>query len=215
MTPERFFKIKTMLDRRQTDLTIVMEEVHKSHNLAAMVRTCDAMGIHSAHAVIPQKGYRDFNGTAKGSGRWVEVSHYNDVETCITKLRGEGKRIVCAHLSDEAVDYRNEDYTRPMAVLFGQELYGVTDKAADLVDGHIIIPMMGMVESYNVSVSAAIILSEAQRQRKNAGTYDSRSLSDEDYRHALFKFAYPREAAKLDEQSKPYPDLDDEGNIIG
>lgn len=215
MTPERFLKIKDMLSRRQSDLTIVMEEVHKSHNLAAMVRTCDAMGIHSAHAVIPKKGYRDFNGTAKGSGRWVDVSHYDNVESCITKLRGEGKRIVCAHLSEEAVDYREEDYTKPMAVLFGQELYGVTDKAAGLVDGHIIIPMMGMVESYNVSVSAAIILSEAQRQRQNAGMYDSQSLNDKDFANALFKFSYPRQAAQYDAEDKPYPELDDEGNVLG
>lgn len=213
MTPERFEKIKRMLDQRQADLTVIMEEVHKSHNLSAIIRTCDAMGVAYAHSVIPKGGYRDFNNTAKGAGRWVEVSQHQTVDQCFDVLRQQGKRIVCAHFSDKAVDYREEDYTQPMAILFGQELFGVTPEAAEKADGHVIIPMMGMTASYNVSVSAAIILAEAQRQRHAKGMFSSVQLNDAEYQRLLFTFAYPKEAQELLEQGRPFPALDENGQI--
>ena len=88
----------------------------------------------------------------------------------------QNMQILAAHLSLEAVNYRDVDYTQPTCILMGNEKHGVSDEAASIADKHIIIPMLGMVQSLNVSVATAVILFEAQRQRRNAGLYASPQL---------------------------------------
>jgi tRNA (guanosine-2'-O-)-methyltransferase len=98
-------------------------------------------------------------------------------------------------------------------VLFGTEKFGITERTVAAVDQHVIIPMMGMVSSFNVSVAAAIILSEACEQRRAAGLYQQRRLSEARYKHAFFRWAHPRLAAYCERYGVPYPALDDEGRI--
>ncbi len=214
MTPERFQTIKAVLARRQPDLTVITDEVHKGRNLSAIVRTCDAVGIQEFHCVEPQKGYRAFRGTALGSHKWVDTVLHNEVSSAIGSLKARGFQIVAAHLSDQAVDFREVDYTRPTALLMGTEKEGVSDEALTHVDQEVVIPMMGMVESFNVSVACAIILTEVQRQRQLAGLYDSRRLPDEEYQTKLFQWCQPLVREFCDARGLDYPALDDEGEII-
>lgn len=145
MTPERFQKYQQTLNLRQPDLTVLTDQVHKPHNLSAIVRTCDAVGVHEMHVTEPKEGYRDFRGRACGSQRWVQVNLYDEVENAISLLQQQGYAIYAAHFSEQAVNFRAVDYCRPCAVLLGAEKKGVSPEAAALVDQHITIPMQGMV----------------------------------------------------------------------
>ncbi len=215
MLPRRYKKLKQVLDRRQPDLTVLTEDVHKPHNLSAIMRTCDAVGVFSIHAV---NNYGDemptYSQVAQGSEKWVHLNSHPDIKTAIERLHQEGFTTYAAHLSEEAVDYRQIDYTLPTAILLGAEKWGVSQEAASLVDGHIIIPMLGMVESLNVSVAAAVILFEAQRQRLAAGFYDRVRLDRDTYRQTIFEWAYPKIAALHRQQGEAYPLLGEEGEII-
>lgn len=213
MTPERYRRLKAVLDKRQPDLTVLMENVHKPHNLSAILRTADAVGVYEAHAVHPTGGVPTFHDTSGGSEKWVYLRVHPTIEEAMAQLKARGFTVYAANLSERAVDYREVDYTRPAAVLLGAEKWGVSARAAELADADVIIPMMGMVQSLNVSVAAAVILFEAQRQRLAAGLYDRPRLDPETYRRTLFEWGYPREAAVLRRGGTPYPELDDEGRI--
>ena len=160
-----------MLARRQPDLTVCMEQVHKPHNVSAIIRTADAVGVHEVHAVWPGSRMRTMASAAAGSNSWVQVKTHRTIGDAVAHLKGQGMQILATHLSDNAVDFREIDYTRPTCILMGQEKTGITQEALALADQDIIIPMIGMVQSLNVSVASALILYEAQRQRQNAGMY--------------------------------------------
>ena len=214
MTPERYRRLKDVLDKRQPDLTVLMENVHKPHNLSAILRTADAVGVYEAHAVNPTGGVPTFHDTAGGSEKWVYLRVHPNVDEAVAHLKERGFTIYAANLSERAVDYREVDYTLPAVVLLGAEKWGVSERAAELADADVIISMMGMVQSLNVSVAAAVILFEAQRQRLAAGLYDRPRLEPATYKRTLFEWAYPREAATLRRQGRPYPDLDEAGAIV-
>lgn len=171
MTPERKQRIIDTACRRQSDLTVFMERVHKPHNLAAVLRTCDAVGVMRAHAVPGEHGLPALNNTAQGAQRWVELKRHADTEEGLEALKARGFACVAAHFSERAVDFRAIDYTRPTAIVLGTEKFGISHAAAAACDAHIVIPMHGMTQSLNVSVACALILYEAQRQRFEAGMY--------------------------------------------
>jgi len=180
MTLRRRERVATVLARRQPDLTVVAESVHKPHNLSAVLRSCDAVGIGTIHAVQPTGGVPTYTATSASAERWVDVMVHGTVEAAVAHLRRDGLTVYATRLSHTAVDYRNVDFVKPCAIIIGNEREGVTREAAELADAHIIIPMLGMVQSLNVSVATAVVLFEAQRQRLAAGLYDEpRLLEDE------------------------------------
>jgi len=172
MTMRRRERVATVLARRQPDLTVVAESVHKPHNLSAVLRSCDAVGIGTVHAIQPTGGVPTYTATSASAERWVDVIIHGSVTAAVRHVRRSGAIVYAAHLSDSAVDYRSVDYVKPCAIVIGNERDGVSREAADLADEHIVIPMLGMVQSLNVSVATAVILFEAQRQRMAAGMYD-------------------------------------------
>lgn len=180
MTMARRQRIHDVLAKRQPDLTVLAEEVHKPHNLSAILRSCDAVGIGTVHAVRPTGGVATYNATSASADKWVSLELHASIGEAAAALKDAGMRVYAAHFSEQAVDYRSVDYTVPCALLLGNEKAGVSDEAAALADQHVIIPMLGMVQSLNVSVAAAVILFEAQRQRLVAGMYDAPALSDEE-----------------------------------
>ncbi len=216
MTPERFERIRSVLDRRQPDLTVVLEDVHKPHNLSAIVRTCDAAGVFEAHAIAPDGGARTVEAVAQGTGRWVHLVTHRSLDDLFVRFREMGLRTYAAHPGGATFDYREVDYTAPTAVLFGQEKEGVSEAALRRVDGRLTIPMEGMVASLNVSVAAALVLYEARRQREAAGLYaGGPRLDPELYRRTLFEWAYPYFADLCRRTSTEYPELGPEGEILG
>ena len=212
VTRERYQKISAMLERRQPDLSVLAERVHKPHNLSAILRSCDAVGIGVVHAVAPTGGVPTFNETSASAHKWVAVR----VHGSLTEARAEvgGAQILAAHFSEGARDYRDVDYTRPTCVLLGNEKRGVSEGAAELADAHIIIPMLGMVQSLNVSVAAAVILFEAQRQRREAGFYSLPRLDEAARKRLTFEYLHPRRAEQLRAAGEAYPELDEDGDIV-
>lgn len=140
--------------------------------------------------------------------------HHNTVAEPIIQLQQQGYQIIAADVTPETVDYREVDYTRPTAVLVGAEVNGVSNAASRLVDTHIRLPMVGMVESYNVSVACALILNEAQRQRDAAGLYDTRRLPSPLYKKRFFHWAHPILAKLCDERGIPYPEVREDGEVV-
>lgn len=191
-----------------------MENVHKPHNLSAILRTCDAVGVFEAYAINPTDGVPTFSSTAQGSEKWVRLQVQPDIQTAIETLKQRGFRVYATHLSEYSVDYCTPDYTQPTAILLGAEKWGVSNHAITLADQLIKIPMWGMVQSLNVSVAAAVILFEAQRQRMQAGLYDHVRLDPQTYHQVLFEWGYPTLAESYRQKGKPYPHLGSEGEII-
>lgn len=215
MTPERFAKIQRVLRGRQPTLTVLMDEVNKPHNFSAILRTCDAVGVLRAHAVPPKNGQvPTFNATSGSAEKWVEVEQHSDAVSAVRELQRKGFQVLATHLSEKSVDYRVPDYTKPTCVLLGAEKWGVSDEAAQAADHNIIIPMFGMVQSLNVSVAAATILFEAQRQRLAAGLYHQMQLSEAEFTRLSFEWAYPDLAPLYRERGESYPALGEEGQLL-
>ncbi|NHH88828.1 tRNA (guanosine(18)-2'-O)-methyltransferase TrmH [Pseudoalteromonas sp. MB47] len=216
MDTTRFERVKRVLDRRQTDLTVCLEEVHKHHNLSAIARTADATGCHHVHAVWPENQKWLTNNTSGGSKNWLETHLHRNIDEAVAMMRAQNPdvQILATHLSDDAVDFREIDYTKPTAVIVGQERDGISPRALAHADKNIIIPMQGMVQSLNVSVAAALILFEAQRQREEASLYN-RDMLDAKVKHRiLFEGCHPIIAEQCREKELPYPELDENGEIV-
>lgn len=214
MTPERYYKFREILNRRQPDLSVLTDQVHKQHNLSAVIRTCDAVGIHDIHLTQPGRGVRRHKYHSKGSSQWVEMHSHASIEAGASYLKQQGFKLYAAHFSEHSMPYYEADFTIPSAIILGAEKDGVSPEGAELADQHIIIPMNGMVSSLNVSVAAAIILVEAQRQRQLSGLYDTVRLPAEKYNKTLFRWGYPELARYCDERSLDYPGIDDNGQLL-
>jgi len=216
MNEQRFARIREMLAARQHDLTVCMEQVHKPHNVSAVIRTADAVGVHEVHAVWPGSRMRTMASAAAGSNSWVQVKTHPTIVEAVAHLKSQGMQILATHLSDKAVDFREIDYTRPTCVLMGQEKTGITQQALELADKDIVIPMVGMVQSLNVSVASALILYEAQRQRQNAGMYQRQQsqLPYSEQQRLLFEGGYPVLARVAKHKGLPYPQIDEAGDVI-
>jgi tRNA (guanosine-2'-O-)-methyltransferase len=217
LLPRRYERLQAVLNRRMGDITVVLEQVDKPHNLSAILRTCDAVGAMEAHVVSLPGRPRTFNKTAKGSQKWVPLHPHPGIEDCLTGLKDKGFRIYGTHLGVNAKDYRQCDFTGPSCFLLGAEKWGMSEAALALVDQPLFIPMTGMVQSLNVSVAAATLLFEALRQREVAGLVPSHGEGipggEPEYRRILFEWAYPQVAEWCRRQGRPYPALSDEGEI--
>ncbi|WP_025740043.1 tRNA (guanosine(18)-2'-O)-methyltransferase TrmH [Salinivibrio socompensis] len=217
MTPERFERIHQVLAKRQPDLTVCMEQVHKPNNISAIIRTADAVGIHRMHAVWPEDTkMRTLGGTSAGSRNWIDVVTHHTTADAFEAMQAQGMQVLVTHLSETAIDFREVDYTKPTAIILGQEKHGISREALDKADQDILIPMVGMVQSLNVSVASALILYEAQRQRQAAGMYQQTKtrLPDDEVHQILFERGHPVLARVAKQKGLPYPPLDENGQIV-
>lgn len=213
MSARRYRRIMETLHRRQPDLTVVMEGVHKNHNLAAIARTCDAVGIGEIHGVSSEPNVYLGRKAASGTAKWVDLYQHESVKSVCAMLRERGFCIIAADVGLNVADYRSLDYTQPTAILVGSELDGLTSSAANEADERVNVPMLGMVESLNVSVATALILYEAMRQREVGGFYEKCSLDGEAIKARAFEWMHPEVADYCRRQGRAYPAIDDEGNI--
>jgi tRNA (guanosine-2'-O-)-methyltransferase len=211
MTPERFAKLQSALVRRQPDLTVLLDDVNKPHNVSAIVRSADAVGIARMHAVSTHPVMRRHHDLAGGAKHWVAVQLHRSSEAAVAALRAEGWRLVVADSAPGALDFREVDYTARVAIVLGAELHGVSPAALAAANDRVAIPMLGLGTSVNVSVAAGAILLEAQRQRLAAGLYRSSRLSGQERERLLFEWAYPEVAARCRQLGRPYPALREDG----
>jgi len=216
LLPRRFERIKSVLSRRMSNLTILTEEIEKPHNLSAILRTCDAIGILEAHAIFNQNKIPTFNNTAQGSQKWVKLINHPSIEVAIKSLRSKGFKLYGTNLKTQSRDYRLFDYTGPTAFVLGAEKWGLSDSATTLVDESVFIPMRGMVQSLNVSVAAATLLFEALRQREECGLIPNsgEGMDEEVFNKTLFEWSYPEVASWCRDNNRHYPSLGQKGEIL-
>jgi tRNA (guanosine-2'-O-)-methyltransferase len=213
MTPERFAKLQRALDRRQPDLTVFMDAVNKSHNISAIIRTADAVGVQRLHAISENGSMHRHHMISGGAKHWVGITLHKSTRAALTALRAEGWQLVAAHSSEKSRDYRELDYTKKVAIMVGAELVGLSDAAAAAADHHVVIPMHGLGTSLNVSVAVGAILLEAERQRLAAGFYERPRLTPEERERTLFEWSYPDIAERCRQLGRPYPKLTADGGL--
>ena len=213
--PRRFERIKSVLDCRMKNLTVLVEDVNKPHNLSAILRTCDAAGVFEANFISKMNDVKTFNSTAQGSQKWVKLNNHENTFTAISDLKNKGFKLYGTTLNSESVDYRDFDYSQNTCFVLGAEKWGLSNELISMVDQSIFIPMRGMVQSLNVSVAASILLFEAIRQRKNKGILpiNGEGLNKDEYQKTLFEWCYPELAKMYKKSAKEYPKLNDQGEF--
>jgi tRNA (guanosine-2'-O-)-methyltransferase len=174
MTPEREHKVKKVLNNRQAGLIVVLENVHDIHNISAVMRTCDAVGVQELFVLnnVIQRHKRFGYTSAASAQKWITIHQYEDTAECFEELRKRCDNIYATHLGVQSASLYDLDLTTRVALVFGNEHDGVSEGCLQLCDGNFIIPQAGMVQSLNISVACAISLYEAYRQRTLAGLYD-------------------------------------------
>ncbi|MCS7051397.1 MAG: RNA methyltransferase, partial [Thermomicrobium sp.] len=180
ITERRVQRMHEVLARRQPDLTVVLENVHDPHNVSAVLRSCDAVGVLTVHLVYTVEPFPQLSENVSGSAlKWLDLVFHPSIAECYRTLREQGFTIYATDLRDpsRSLDLYDLDLTAPVALVFGNEQRGVSDEAVMLADGNFVIPMMGMVRSLNISVACAVSLYEALRQRRQAGHYRYPKLS--------------------------------------
>lgn len=183
MTPERHNRITSVLNKRQGNIAIVMENVFDPHNISAVMRTCDAVGVQDIY-ILNTKIPRHKKWGAKSSSsaaKWLTVHQYDNAAECFAELRKCYSTILTTHLSSDAIGLHEIDMTQSIALVFGNEHSGVSDEIRALADGNFIIPQVGIIRSLNISVACAVTLYEAYRQKNNAGHYNQPSLDSVRY----------------------------------
>lgn len=178
MTPERSEKLLRVLHKRQANLTLVLENVQDPHNISAVMRTAESVGIQDIYILttkIPR--HKKFGAKSSSSAlKWLTLHQFDNTEECFKALRKKYSTILSTHLNEKAIDLYAVDFTQSIALVFGNEHEGVTSEAQALVDGNFIIPQVGIIQSLNISVACAVTIYEAYRQKTLAGHYNQPNL---------------------------------------
>jgi tRNA (guanosine-2'-O-)-methyltransferase len=183
-TTRRERRIAEVLSRRQPDLTVVLENVHDPHNVSSVLRSCDAVGVLRVHLIYSLEkapAAKFAMSTSASAAKWIETIRHESVDDCYLTLRHEGFTVLAAALTRGALELHETDLTGPAALVFGNEMRGLSEEAVAQADHCIAIPMMGMVQSLNISVACAVSLYEAMCQRRDAGHYARQKLSEAEW----------------------------------
>lgn len=181
-TSRRIERIHEVLERRQPDLTVVLENVHDPHNIAAVMRSCDAVGAMSVHVTQDPatKPHKRFSRRSSGSAaKWIDIFEHESIEDCYTVLRDQGFTIFATGGGPTATEMTETGLSGAVAIVLGNEMRGLTDAALSGADQIVTIPMVGMIRSLNISVACAVLLYEVFRQRSEAGRYAEPQLAEE------------------------------------
>lgn len=196
-------KFRKVIQQRQPNLTVILENVHDYHNVGAVLRSCDSVGVMEIFVLYSEEYLTKkhlFLGkkTSAGARKWVDIHYYRDVDACFKQVKSKYDCILATHLDEEAKPMHEVDYTGSIALLFGNERDGLSKEALAYADGNFIIPQMGMVESLNISVACAVTLYEAFRQRQAKGFYIEKNLLSPTEQTALYNEYRQRHEVRLE-----------------
>jgi tRNA (guanosine-2'-O-)-methyltransferase len=195
MTSERTDRLTSVLNKRQDDITVVLENVFDPHNISAVMRTCDAVGVQEIF-ILNTKIPRHKKWGAKSSSsaaKWLTVHQFDDAKQCFSALRTRYSSILTTYLGNDSISLHQLDLTKSIALVFGNEHTGVSDEIRELADGNFVIPQAGIIQSLNISVACAVTLYEAYRQKTLAGHYEHKKLDDATYNELLKEWSLNRE----------------------
>lgn len=184
LTPRRARRMVEVLRQRTRHIALILEAVDAGHNQAAVLRSADAFGVQYVGVVQGRAPFRPNPEVTQGADKWLTVRRFQTIEEAIETMHAQGYRVLASCLDEEAVPLQAVDLSTPVAFLFGNEHDGVSDRALAMADGTFVIPMVGFVQSLNVSVAAAITVFHAtQRARREVG--DAYYLAPEEQRAVL------------------------------
>lgn len=179
MTDERIKRITDVFNKRQEGLGIILENVSDPHNISAVMRTADAVGIQDIYilntVIAPHKKWSAK--TSSSAAKWLTVHQFTDVASCVMSLRERFTKIYSTHLSEDAENIYDIDLTEKIALVFGNEHDGISQDMLDQSDGNFLIPQVGIIKSLNISVACAVCLYEAYRQKEKAGQYNAQNYT--------------------------------------
>ena len=195
MTPERQERLLSVLNKRQNNITVVLENVFDPHNISAVMRTCDAVGIQDIYVLNTKIGrHKKFGQKSSSSAaKWLSIHQFTDAGECFAELRLHYGLILTTHLSSDAISLHDIDFTQSIALVFGNEHAGVSEEIRALADGNFIIPQVGIIKSLNISVACAVTVYEAMRQKNLAGHFKTSGLSKERYNGLLNEWGFINE----------------------
>ncbi len=203
MTPRRLEKFKKVVSCRQPDLTVILENVWDPHNVGAVLRSCDSVGIKEIFVLNTEEKLVDRQEliigkrTSMGTSKWVDVHFYIDPIACFDHVRQNHPLVLGTHLGRNAKNLYELDLTKPLALLFGNEMSGISEQVLNMCDGNFVIPQVGMAESLNISVACAVTIYEAYRQRKAKGIYDDNNKMTQEMQNALVADYIQRHEARI------------------
>ncbi len=187
ISDDRMRRIDEVLDNRTYNLAVVVDGMVDTGNVSAVMRTADSFGVQAFHAVDRARSYKHSKRTAQGTRKWVDRWVWRQQEEALQALRESGHRIVVADLDPDAVPIATVDFSAPTALVFGNELAGVSDEFRQAADEAVAIEMSGFAQSLNISVAAAICLYEARRDRiERLGKHGDLSETDQKRLRAVF-----------------------------
>ena len=181
ISEERIEKLIKTVSQRQLDMTVVLENVFDPHNIGAVMRSCEAVGISEIFVIqtIPHetadlsKEIGVGKHASSGVRKWVSANFYDNLDNCINDVRAKYKRLFTTAIHVDSVSLYKLDLTEPFALVFGNEADGISAEMKSKCDGNFVIPMFGLVESLNISVACSVSIFEAMRQRIEKGKYQS------------------------------------------
>ncbi len=180
MRIERAKKLKGVIAKKQNTLTVIMENVNDPHNISAVLRSCDAVGVIEVFILnsVTKKKHKMGKKSSASAMKWLNIHHFTDTKACFEAVRQKYDHIYTTHLGDDSVGLHQMDLTESVALVFGNEHDGVSEEALELADGNFVIPQVGLIQSLNISVACAVTLYEAFRQRDAKGMYENSQLSE-------------------------------------
>jgi len=192
MTPERQERLLSVLNKRQNNITVVLENVFDPHNISAVMRTCDAVGIQDIYVLNTRIARHKKWGqkSSSSAAKWLSIHQFSDANECFAELRKHYSLILTTHLSSDAVSLHEIDFTQSIALVFGNEHEGVSEEIRALADGNFIIPQVGIIKSLNISVACAVTVYEAMRQKTLAGHYAKKGLDEARFNGLLNEWGF-------------------------
>jgi len=192
MTPERQERLLSVLNKRQNNITVVLENVFDPHNISAVMRTCDAVGIQDIYVLNTRIARHKKWGqkSSSSAAKWLSIHQFSDANECFAELRRHYRLILTTHLSSDAVSLHEIDFTQSIALVFGNEHEGVSEEIRALADGNFIIPQVGIIKSLNISVACAVTVYEAMRQKTLAGHYTKKGLDEARFNGLLNEWGF-------------------------
>lgn len=185
VSERRLGRLKEVLDERTNHITLVLEDVYQTHNFSAVLRSADIFGIQTTNFIENRNKYKISEDVSMGSTQWLTLNRYqhheNNTRACLTDLKEKGYKIIATSLHKNSVSLQDLDVSKPIAIVFGTELTGISSDVEEMADEFVKLPMYGFTESFNISVCAALCMYELSTKiRKQVPNFGLNSSEKED-----------------------------------
>lgn len=202
ISDKRLEKFESVASRRQLDLTVLLENVHDLHNIGAVLRSCDSIGIDEIYVLdtdprLVGRKLNDNQSSSTGINKWIRIHQYTDMDKCMSDIKAKYEQVIGTVIKEDSKDLYAYDYTGSTVIVFGNEKEGITSELQKHLDHNMVIPQVGFAQSLNISVACAVTLYEVYRQRSSKNQYIGQDNADISSRYRMIN-----ETKKLHKKDK-------------